>query len=182
MKNKNIVRPAFITTLALLIPLVAMQFTPEVNWTFYDFVFAGALIFGTGFLYELIAGKGGNKAYRAAVAVALGTVFLLIWINGAVGIIGNENNPANLLYFGVFAVLFLGSIVARLKSQAMVRVMFVTGFVQILVPVVAFIVWKPDFNSGVVQVFFLNAVFAVLWFGSALLFRNAGFIDFQTNR
>ena len=34
--------------LMLLLPLVAMQFTDEVNWSETDFIVAGALIGGTG--------------------------------------------------------------------------------------------------------------------------------------
>ena len=36
--------------------------------------------------------KTGDAAYRTAVGVALAAAFLLIWVNGAVGIIGSENN------------------------------------------------------------------------------------------
>jgi hypothetical protein len=40
MKAKHIVRPAAITAVLLLVPLVVMQFTTEVNWTIGDFVIA----------------------------------------------------------------------------------------------------------------------------------------------
>ena len=46
-------RVAVVTTVILLLPLVAMQFTDEVNWGVFDFVFAGALLGGTGLLLEL---------------------------------------------------------------------------------------------------------------------------------
>jgi hypothetical protein len=34
-----------------------MQFTNEVNWTLFDFVVAGVLLLGTGFICELVIRK-----------------------------------------------------------------------------------------------------------------------------
>jgi len=42
--------------------------------------------------YELVARKAGNIAYRAAVGVAVAAALILVWVNGAVGIIGNEGS------------------------------------------------------------------------------------------
>ena len=164
--------------LVLLLPLVAMQFTDEVNWTASDFVFAGALILGVGVTYEFAARKTGDTAYRTAVGVALAAAFLLIWVNGAVGIIGSENNPANLMYGGVLAVGIVGTLIARFQPQGMARTLFMTTLAQVLVPVIALIIWKPPVVSaedvlGVIGVFALNGFFAALWVGSALLFRKA---------
>ena len=74
--------------LILLLPLVAMQFTDEVKWDVADFVFTGALLIGVGVPYELAVRKTGNAAYRAAVGLALAAAFILILVNGAVGVIG----------------------------------------------------------------------------------------------
>ena len=100
--------------LILLLPLVAMQFTDEVVWDVADFAVFGALLVGVGVTYELAARKTGNTAYRAAFGVALAAVFLLVWVNLAVGIIGSEDNDANLMYYGVLAV---GSLGVRLGSR-----------------------------------------------------------------
>ena len=166
---------AVVVALILLIPLVAMQFTSEVNWTLSDFVFAGVLLFGTGLTYELIARKAGGIAYRAAVGVALAAAFLLVWINGAVGIIGNEGNPANLMYGGVLAVGIIGAMIARFQPHGMARALFATALAQMLVPVIALIVWRPSLDDapGIVGVFMLNAFFVMLFIVSALFFRRA---------
>lgn len=66
MQNKNIIRITLATTFILLLPLLAMQFTDEVAWDLADFAVAGALLFGAGLTYELVARKAGNIAYRAA--------------------------------------------------------------------------------------------------------------------
>ena len=77
---------------ALLSPLVAMQFTDEVRWDAADFIFAGILIGSVGVAYELAVRMTGNSAYRAGAGFALAATFLTVWANGAVGMIGNEDN------------------------------------------------------------------------------------------
>ena len=176
---QNITRRLFVwavvVALILLIPLVAMQFTSEVNWTLSDFVFAGVLLFGTGLTYELVARKAGGIAYRAAVGFALATAFLLVWINAAVGIIGNEDNPATLMYGGVLAVGIIGGMIARFQPQGMARALFATALAQMLVPVIALIFWRSSLDDapGIVGVFMLNAFFVMLFAVSALFFRRA---------
>lgn len=157
----------------LLIPLVAMQFTNEVNWTFSDFVAAWILLFGTGLTYKLISRRMNNFKFRSAVGTAVGTTLLVTWINLAVGIIGSENNPANDLYFGVILVGFAGAIVTRFQSKGLAITMFAMAVAQFLVPVIALMIWRPDFGPGVVKVLILNGFFVMMYISSALLFRSA---------
>jgi hypothetical protein len=171
---------AIIVALILLIPLVLTLLGSGVDgegwhWTPGDFVFMGTLMFGTGLAYELVARKGGTVAYRVAVGVALAAAFLLVWMNGAVGIIGNEGQTANLMYFGVLAVGFIGALIARFRPHGMARALFATALAQALVPVIALIAW-PQISwgaAGVSGVFVLNGFFVALFVGSALLFRRA---------
>ncbi|MDX1582903.1 MAG: hypothetical protein R3338_04810, partial [Thermoanaerobaculia bacterium] len=67
--------------LVLLVPLVAMQFSDEVHWDLSDFIFAGVLIGGSGIAYEITARRRQDIQYRAAVAIALAGMFILIWAN-----------------------------------------------------------------------------------------------------
>jgi hypothetical protein len=71
----------------LLLPLIAMQFTDEVNWTLFDFVAAGVLLLGTGFLCELAITKIKNFKYRIAACAVIMALLLLIWAELAVGIL-----------------------------------------------------------------------------------------------
>ncbi len=125
---------ALATAFILLIPLLAGW-----AWTLTDFVIAGALIFGTGLTYKLVARKAGNIAYRAAFGIALAAAFLLVWLTGAVGIIGTEDDNANLMYVGVLAVGIIGAIVARFRPHGMARALFATALAQALVAVIALI-------------------------------------------
>lgn len=174
IRNKVLVRTALATAFALLLPLLAMQFSDEVVWDVTDFAVAGFLLFGAGLTYELIARKGGNFAYRAAVGVAVAAALLLVWMNLAVGIIGNEENPANLMYIGVLAVGIIGTLVARFQPHGMARALFATALAQILVAVIALVIGLG--SSGPIwprDVLIATGLFAALWVGSSLLFRRA---------
>ena len=86
MQKNRLLIISFISVMLLLIPLTAMQFTNEVNWTLFDFVIAGALLFITGLLCELAIRKIKNPKYRIAAFTAILAVLLLIWAELAVGI------------------------------------------------------------------------------------------------
>ncbi len=158
----------------LLLPWVAMQVNGEMNWGPFDFLLAGALLFGTGLALELAVRKSGSIAYRLGVGVALLAAFLLIWINLAVGLIGSEGDAANLLYVGVLAVGIAGSIVARFRADAMARAMVVTAGAQALVGVVALAAgWGASGPRWPLDVAGLTVFFVALFGGSAWLFRQA---------
>ena len=159
---------AAVVALLLLVPLLA-----RAPWDAADFVVAGFLLFGTGLTYELVARKGGSIAYQAAVGVACAAALLLVWMNLAVGLIGSEDHPANMMYAGVLAALFIGATIARFEPLGMARALVVTALAQALVPVTAMMIWGLPVTSGVLEVFGLTAFFAALWVASALLFRHA---------
>ncbi len=164
---------AVVTGLILMVPLVAMQFSAEVNWTLFDFLLMGALLFGTGLTYELVSSKRSALAYRVAVGIACAAGLLLVWVNGAVGIIGDEDE-ANAMYASVLVVGLLGALIARFEPHGMARALVAMAVAQTLVPLVA-MTWVPasDFAPGVVQVLVLNGVFVAMWLASAWLFREA---------
>lgn len=171
--NKNTLRIALVTALLLLVPLLAMQFTDEVAWNLFDFVVAGVLLFGTGVAYELVARRG-NIAYRAAVGLALAAGLFLIWANLAVGLIGSEDELANLMYFGVVAVGIIGAIIARFRAPGMARALFATALAQGLVAVIALIAGMDQYvGSSVSEILAVNAFFVVLFVVSASLFQRA---------
>lgn len=115
-----------------------------------------------------------DTAYRAAVAVALGTALFLLWGMGALGIIGIEGDPADRMYYGVLAIGISGAIVARFQPDGMARVMFVTAAATIVVGVIALMLGKHRAEySSVLEILGLTGMFATLFAGSAALFRKA---------
>lgn len=174
MQSKNIIRITLATAFMLLLPLLAMQFTDEVVWDLADFAVAGALLFGAGLTYELVARKGSTVAYRVAVGIAVTAALLLVWMDLAVGI--EDDNSAGLMYLGVL-VLGIGAIIARFQPQGMARALFATALAQALVAVIAMIAWEQYF-----EILILNGFFIALWVGSALLFRRASAMGSKRNR
>jgi hypothetical protein len=170
---KSAIRVALATAFILLLPLLAMQFTDEVDWDLADFVVAGVLLFTAGLTYEVVARRVGNIAYRAAFGVAVATALILIWMNLAVGIIGSEDNPANLMYVGVLAVGIVGAFIARFQPYGMARALFATAFAQALVAAIALIAGLGYPWSGPLELTLLNGFFVGLFAGSAWLFRRA---------
>ena len=88
MRNitRRLVVWAIIVALILIVPLVAMQFTDEVNWTRSDFVVAGVLLFGSALIYELATNNMTNTNNRLAVGIVVAAVLLWLWAELAVGV------------------------------------------------------------------------------------------------
>jgi hypothetical protein len=170
--NKRVIRPLLLTGGLLLVPAIAMKFTQEVSWGLFDFLVAGFLLFGAALTYELLVKRVANFSYRAAVGLAVGTALFLVWANLAVGIVGSEDNPFNLLYAGVLAVAVSGALISRLKARGMVYTLLATALAQALVAVAA-IGLDQTTEDTAISIINVNLLFIELWIGSALLFLHA---------
>ena len=112
--------------------------------------------------------------YRFATVLALATAFILVWLIGAVGVIGVEGDPFDLMYFGVLAVGIIGAVIARFQPHGMARALFATAFAQALVTVIALLAGTHQSSvSSVPEILILNGFFIALFLGSARLFGNA---------
>lgn len=155
--------------LLLLLPLIA-----NAPWTLSDFIFMGVLVGVAGLVLELAACTSGDIAYRAGVGMAVLAAFLLVWVNGAVGFLGNEDNPANLMFFGVIAIAVLGAFIAGFRAAGMARALSATAAAQLLVGVIGLAagLGSPGYK-GVYEAVMGTAVFTALWLVSAWLFHKA---------
>lgn len=174
MKNKDLVTAGLAAASLLLIPLVAMQFTDQVAWGVGDFLFAGILLAGASIAFRLMTRKSGNWVYRAAVGLFVAATLFLIWANLAVGLIGSEDNAANLMYAGVLAVGLTGAAIARFRAHQMALTLFAMAAGQTLIAIIAIIAGQHRIpGSSVAEIVNVNGFFAVLFIVSALLFRHA---------
>jgi hypothetical protein len=150
--------------LLVLTPLVAMQFTREVNWTAADFIFA-TVIFGIiGALTELTVLLTNNWFSRVGGFVAVLAGFLVFWSNLAVGMIGHEGNVVNLLFGFVLLIAIIGAWLSSLHRNIMPAAMLVAGTTQCAIGLLAGI-WGSDFRGGV-----LTILLSTLWWIASLLF------------
>jgi hypothetical protein len=103
--SRPVLRVALATAFILLLPLVAMQITDEVDWGLADFAFAGVLLGGTGLLlHELAARKAGNIAYQA-VATAIGVAAIVL---------GEADDAPGLVLFG--GLLIVGTVALAVRT------------------------------------------------------------------
>ena len=171
---KSVAAVAIATALLLLVPLLAMQFTDEVKWTALDFIVAGAMLFAAGLAFVLLTQRSKRIAYRLAAAIAVGAALMLVWGNLAVGLIGSEHNPANLMYAGVIAVEIIGVLIARFAPSGMSRALFATAAAQALVALIALAgglgATEPPGRFGILLI---NGFFVALFAASGWLFRRA---------
>ena len=175
-KQKNLSRSIFwvalITLLLLSVPMVAMQFTDEVKWDAADFFIMGSLIFTTGLSYALLTRASSNIISRVAFAIAIGSTFLLIWVNIAVGLIGSGPNAANLMYAVVVAIVIIGTFISRFTTKGMERVMFTAAIALVLFALIQLLAKMNRYpGSSVTEILAVNAFFATLFAVAGLLFR-----------
>lgn len=159
----------------LLAPAVAMQMGAEgVVWTAGDFVFAGIVLGGAGIVCELIAWRSGDMFYRTGAVLGLLACVALVWVNGAVGIIGDEDEAANLLYLGVIGVALIGAVMARFEARGMVLAMGAAAGAQIAVAVAALMAgWGSTSAIYPRDILGATGIFVLVWLLSAALFRQA---------
>lgn len=88
MKNKRLVGILIAVVAILSVPLIAMQFTTEVNWSLADFVIMGILLLGTGLACEFILRNVTSRNSRIGLVAAVLVLLFLVWAELAVGIFG----------------------------------------------------------------------------------------------
>ena len=88
-----------ITLLLMLIPLMANWLNNEFHWKFGDFILMGAMIYGLGLISLILMNVAKNKILRWIVTGLFFLLFLLIWVELAVGIFDTPLVGVNQLKF-----------------------------------------------------------------------------------
>lgn len=160
--------------LLLMLPLAAMQFTDDVDWTIGDFLFAGLMLGSVGLALELAVRASPRWSYRAGIALMLAVPFLSLWFTGAVGIIGDEGNPANLVFLAVPLFALAAAAIARFRAAGLARAMAATAIAQLVAGGIgvaaAMNAPTPVFSPEALAI---TALFAAMWLAASRLFRAA---------
>ena len=70
----------------LFIPMVTMLISDEINWSIFDFLVMGVLLFSFGVSINIVLNNTKNSKIRITFFTFLILIFSLIWIELAVGI------------------------------------------------------------------------------------------------
>ena len=81
--SKRIFYPLFL----LLIPLIGMTITDEINWRAFDFIIMGSLLIALSIGINLVSTRVKNLKNRFLYIGILVLIFMLIWAELAVGIL-----------------------------------------------------------------------------------------------
>lgn len=176
-KDRLLLAALLVPALLLLVPLVAMRFTAEVNWTGSDFVVAYVVLASAGLALRFLLRRRRDPVGRLAAAAAVGSTLFMVWVNLAVGLVGRESHPANALYLGVLAIGVLGALAADFRPRGLARTFLAMAGAQLLVPALALYAWGVEPVIPVARVFGANGFFAFLFVATALLFQRAGARD-----
>lgn len=148
------------------------------NWDLLDVLTFGAMVAVATIIVLVAWRQARTRAYRIAALIAAIAAFLLVWVNGAVGIIGDEASDANFLFFAVLAVAAVGSVIARFRASGMARALYVTAGAQLLVAVFVIAMRlgesSPTWPRGILV---LTAIFSGFWLVSGWLFSRAARSD-----
>lgn len=151
----------------LCVPAIAMYLdAPGVDWGPEDFAIMGVLLALACGGYEVATRLSGNTSYRLGAAIAIATCFLTVWVNGAVGMVGDEGNPANLLFGGVILLALMGAILARFRPRGTARAMQAAALAQGVMAIYAAV-------AGDTVAVLPIALFAVPWLLAGHLFLRA---------
>jgi len=124
-----------------------------------------------------------HTSYLAAAGVGTAAALLEVWMNLAVGIVGDTDNPQNQGFFGVIVAAAACTFVARLRPGGMARAMLATAGVQALLGLMvatAPITARDPMGAGGVALF--SAVFTAAWLSSAALFHMSARADRAESR
>ena len=172
--SHSIISVGVVTVIILMVPFVAMQFTDEVQWSLLDFATMGTLIFSIGIAYRLIIRSSPNFAYQIASTLAFGAVFLMVWANLAVGLIGSGANLANVLYMVVPGVAIVGAFLSNSNPGKMERSMYATVIALAVVTLIALLTKSSEYRSSpTTEILAISGFFFLLFIAAALIFRLA---------
>ncbi|MDX5326259.1 MAG: hypothetical protein LPK80_08350 [Bacteroidota bacterium] len=161
-----------VTGFALSIPLIAMQFTVKVNWDLLDFSVAGLLLVSSGLAFRWLVWKSNDPWFRIGSIIGILAVFLLIWSNLAVGLIGCGPNLPNLLFGLIPLIGIIGAIRSHFSSKGLFGSMVTMAIATLTMGIVSFLLSDlKNRESSFTAILLVTGFFSFLFLVSALFFK-----------
>ena len=113
-------------------------------------------------------------AYRLAITGWIGSSLAIMFLMGAVGIVGIEGDPMDLLYVGMVGIGVGGAAASRFQPAGMSRAMAAAAASTALLAALALLGDRHQAEySSVLEILGLNAMFAAMFGSCAWLFHLA---------
>ena len=120
-----------------------MRLTGQGDWTAFDYVAASLLLGGVCIGLELAMRLSAAWTYRLAAIMTVVGGFLMVWANLAVGIIGNEGNPQNLIFYAVLLIGLAGALYTKFEPNGLKWTLRTMAAAQLTVFLIAaFLDWS----------------------------------------
>jgi hypothetical protein len=161
--SRRLFNPWRIGGWGLIATLLTLPAILRFPWTASDFVIMGILLGSVGLGIEFLVRQPGTLLSRLGGIVVVLTAFLTVWVNLAVGMIGSEDNPYNLLFLGLLGLVLAGAIRVRLVARGMFRLTLFAAAAQAAIGLGGL---GTDLRGAI-----FSTAFAFLWLFSAALFR-----------
>jgi hypothetical protein len=159
--------------MAAVLILVALLAFEAVRQGEYALVITAGLFALGCAIVERAGQKSAAWAYRAGVALAVLTGLGQVWMNLAVGLIGSEDSPINLMFFAIVLLALVGSLAARGRATGMAWAMAAAALAQVVAGAVGIGMQIGDTAPQPEGIIFLTLYFGGLWLNAAALFRIA---------
>lgn len=157
----------------MLAPVVVRLVSGDFGWSVGDNMFVAVVLFVGSFIFDRAARRAPNFSYLAGVAAALAAGFGLFVVNGAVGLVGSEDQAHNRWFLAVILAAIVGAVAARGRTEDLARAMLAAGVAHILVSA-AVLISTGGASDGDARMEVVGlSVFAAIWLASAWLFRRA---------
>lgn len=140
------------------------------DWTLADYAVAGALLAGAAGAGWIGLRAGRGPAFRLGAGLGAATGLALVFVSGAVGLVGAAANDANALFLILVLAVAAGAWLTRSRPGGLARVFAGAAGAQALVGAGALALgvgregalWPLDVIAA-------SAVFALLWLAAAAL-------------
>ena len=87
-KNKGFIIYAS-ALIVFILPLILSFYIEDFNWSLFDFLWAGILIFGLAFALHFILKITANRKTKMLLLLGCFLFFVLLWLELAVGVFGS---------------------------------------------------------------------------------------------
>ena len=155
-----------VALIALFSPWMLMRVAGTGEWTASDFIVFGLMLTAACGGLEIAMCVSTLRSYRLAAIMTIGGGFLMVWANLAVGIIGNEKNPQNLIFYSVLLIGLAGALITRFDPRGLTWTLRTMAGAQVLIFIIA-----AALDWALLPVF--TAFYFALWLVAGELFNKS---------